>query len=229
MWMKQTFKILSVQKIICFIAYIYIWFTYYTTRWEIKKSVASAKLLENKRPVIFAFWHGRLLMIPPFSANQKDTSIVVSNHSDGELIARVMKYFKFKLIRGSSSKGALSASKKILKSLKRSENIVLTPDGPRGPKMRVGGNIIRIAQVSCTPIIPVTYSASNCKFLKSWDSFLIAKPFGRGIFIVGDPIYIRNKSNKEELEEARLNLENHLNEITKYADSKMGLEVTKPA
>jgi lysophospholipid acyltransferase (LPLAT)-like uncharacterized protein len=227
--LKKILKSKPVQTVICRVAWAYIWFVYLTTRWEIKGLEHTRKLAESGKPFIFVFWHGRLLMIAPFRPKKRKLHVVISTHNDGQLITKVMEYFGFHMIRGSSNKkDGLAAFKEVLRALKNNEIVAITPDGPRGPRMRIGGNVVKIAQMQNVPIIPVTYSISKCKILKSWDSFMLAKPFSRGIFIYGEPIYPPQKNDENTLENINISLENKLNELTKQADEMIGLAAIEP-
>lgn len=216
------------QTFICRLAWILIWFIYFTSRWEVKGFEPIKKLLDSRKPLIFVFWHGRLLMVAPFCPKNRKANVVISTHNDGQLITRVMENFGFNMIRGSSrKKEGISALKEVIHSLENNEIIAITPDGPRGPRMRIGGNVIKIAQMQNVPIIPVTYSISKCKILRSWDRFMLAKPFSRGIFIYGKPLYVKD-ADEESLKEAGTLLENRLNNITRQADKLVGITPVEP-
>jgi lysophospholipid acyltransferase (LPLAT)-like uncharacterized protein len=200
--LKSKFFIGAVAYLVCF----YIWLVRYSSRWQvINHDVQNA---HKKQQVIFAFWHGRLLMIPAFAVKNRKTNVLISNHSDGALIAKVQHIFGFKTIRGSTSKGAVKALKQIISAKQKGENIAITPDGPRGPAQKVGGNVAQIAKMLELPIIPVTYSFRNARQAGSWDSFMIPHPFGRGVLVIGKPIAFENAHT----------LEDELNKLTKEAD-----------
>lgn len=222
---KKILKSSAFQAVLCQIAYLYILFVKLTSKWEIKRSAAFDKIVAEKKPFIFAFWHGRLLMIAPFSPKHVKMNVLISLHNDGELITKVMEYFNFTMIRGSSKNQGMSALKEILRVVKKGDSVAITPDGPRGPRMRVGGNIAKIAQMLDVPVIPLTYSISNAKILRSWDRFVLAKPFGKGVFIYGEPVKITKEDSSEA---ARIKIENALNEITKEADNLVGITPIEP-
>jgi hypothetical protein len=169
--------------------------------------------IAKTQPVIFAFWHGRLLMIPPFRPKGAKINVLISHHSDGALIARVQSKFGIGTIRGSTSKdgknkGGLVAIREIMRAIKNNECLAITPDGPRGPARKVSGNIVEIAKKLELPIIPVTYSCTKFWQLKTWDGFVIPKPFGKGVFAIGEVIPFERA---EELEE-------EMNKLTLEAD-----------
>jgi lysophospholipid acyltransferase (LPLAT)-like uncharacterized protein len=225
---KRIVKNKSFQSFLCWLVHIYIKFVYLTSRWDVRGSEHMDALVESGKPFIIAFWHGRLLMIPPFAPKGVKINVLISNHSDGALSAKVMGHFKLGIIRGSSKKDGLTAFRNIMKALKRNEAVVITPDGPRGPRMQVSGTIISIAQMMSVPIIPMTYSTSSCRVLRSWDRFLVAKPFARSTFIYGEPIFIDKKITEKDVKKAGLELEKALNEITRRADEAVGLKPLEP-
>jgi lysophospholipid acyltransferase (LPLAT)-like uncharacterized protein len=230
--MKLTKRILTsnaVQNLICRLAHVYIWCVYRTTKWEIRGQENFDKFFDKKKPVIIAFWHGRLLMISPFRPKNAQINVLISTHNDGELIARVMRHFGFGLVRGSSKKDGAAAFRSVLKTLRKNEMVAITPDGPRGPRMRISGEIIKIAQMSAVPIIPMTFSVSKCKIFGSWDRFMLAKPFGKGIFTYGEPLNVAKDLSDDELQNLSNKLENYMNEITRQADEEMGVQPVIPA
>ena len=158
---------------------------------------------------IVCFWHGRLVMMPYVTDRKRRINLLASQHSDGRLIAEIQKGYNTNIIYGSSSKGGFLALREFFRAKKRGEIIAITPDGPRGPARKVAGLTIEIAKKLDIPIIPVTFSCSKYKTVRSWDSMMIPKPFSKGIFIIGKPV---KYDSIAELETA-------LNEITDEADS----------
>ena len=110
------------------------------------------------------------------------------------------------------------ALRNIIRSLKSGISIGITPDGPRGPKMKINSGIIKIASLTGCKIVPLSYSVKNKLFLNSWDRFLVALPFGKGCLIWGEPIKVkRNISNNEDSKLSN-KLEKILLKLTKEAD-----------
>ncbi len=167
--------------------------------------------------VVYAFWHSRLLILA-FSHRRRDALTMVSESKDGELIARPLQRLGFVPVRGSSSRSGLKALFRMVKGISEGREGSLTPDGPRGPCQRAQIGTILIAQRAAVPIMPIVASAEKCWRLKSWDRFMIPKPFSRIVIIHGEPIYVPRKSSEDELEAKRLELENVLNAITEKAD-----------
>ena len=187
------------------------------------------ELWSNNEPFILAFWHGRLLMMPYSWRCEKPVHMLISQHRDGQLIAHIVKHFGIATVSGSSSKGGAVALRALVKILKAGECVGVTPDGPRGPRMRVSDGIISLARLTGAPILPATYSIARGAALRSWDRFLLAAPFSRGIIVWGDPVYIDRDADSEAIEQYRFKLEEQMNAITQEADKNVGREPISPA
>ncbi len=174
--------------------------------------------LGKGKALIFSFWHGRLLMMPTARYRGKGVAIPISLHQDGEVISRTMKYFGFRSIRGSTTRGGFSAMREMLKASEDGYDIAITPDGPRGPRYRVQNGIIELARRTGMAIIPITFNASRKKVFRSWDRFLLPFPFSRGVFIFGKPLLVPRQMTEGLFEQTRLLLERRLREITDRAD-----------
>jgi lysophospholipid acyltransferase (LPLAT)-like uncharacterized protein len=119
-------------------------------------------LVREGNPIIIAFWHGRQLMMP-LAYRGSSASILISQHRDGEIIARIMKYFGFASIRGSSTRGGGQAVRQLLKVAHQGQDLVITPDGPRGPACRVQTGVMYLAKLTGFPIVPLTFACSKKK------------------------------------------------------------------
>lgn len=160
--------------------------------------------------------------------------MLISEHRDGALIANIIKHFGIGWIKGSTSKsgtqkGGAQALRAILKSLKSGEYVGVTPDGPRGPRMRASEGIILAAKMAGAAIIPVTFGIRRGKVLGTWDRFLIGMPFSKGVVLYGEPIEISKKADPDALEAARLQLELSLNDRTAESDRLTGRDPVAPA
>ena len=215
---KQILRTKFMYSILCWIASKYIKFVSKTLKWSYLNKNYPETLWKKNENFILCFWHGRLLMMPISWQKKKKINMLISEHPDGQLISKTVKYFGIDTISGSSSKGSLKAIRNILKSLKSGQSVGITPDGPRGPKMKINSAIIKIASLTGHKIVPLSYSVKKKFFLNSWDKFLVALPFGKGCFIWGKPIKIKkNISTNEDLKLSK-RLENNLLKLTKKAD-----------
>ncbi len=119
------------------------------------------RVAEGKQ-AIYAFWHGRLLMMP-FAYRGHAITILVSQHRDGELIARTVEGLGINTVRGSTTRGWMGGTKGLLKAIRRGSDIAITPDGPQGPRYRAQMGAVQLARATGLPIIPVSFSASKKK------------------------------------------------------------------
>jgi len=175
------------------------------------------KFRDQGQPVIGAFWHQRLLMMP-FLPPPGKTGMLISQHRDGEFIARAIKYLSIDSVRGSTTRGGLSALRGMVRYYREGGNLAITPDGPQGPKHVVQMGVIELARLTGSPIFPLTYGASRKRVLNNWDHFIIPIPFCRIVYIWGEPVWVPRNSKREEMGEKRLLLQHRLRQITEEAD-----------
>ncbi len=206
------------------IIYVYTQIVYLTCKWQIIGHKEIEALIKSKTPIIVVAWHGRILLSPKFPLKPKKHYAIISTHKDGEYIARYMEYHNVNAVRGSSKRGALAAFREALKILKKGDLLVITPDGPRGPLMKIGGNLIELAKMTGAAIIPYSQSTSRGIFLKTWDRFLIPFPFSKGVCVYGEPIFIDKDLSKEAILDSKLDLEKKLIDISKLSDDLVGRE-----
>ena len=215
---KKILRTKLAYSVICWVGAKYIKFVSFTNSWSFINKKYVENLWKKNEAFILCFWHGRLLMMPLSWNKKKKINVLISTHSDGQLLSKTVKHFNIETITGSSSKGGSEAIRNIIKSLKSGISIGMTPDGPRGPRMKVNSAIIKIASLTGHKIIPLSYSVKKKFFLNSWDKFLVALPFGKGCFVWGKPIKIKkNISTNEDLKLSK-RLENNLLKLTKKAD-----------
>jgi len=136
-------------------------------------------------PIIIAFWHSRQLMMP-LAYRGTSASILISQHRDGEIIARIMKYFGFGAIRGSSTRGGFQAVRQLLKAARQGQDVIVTPDGPRGPACQVQAGVIYLAKVTGLPIVPLTFACSKKKSFQVGTGFRFPTLEGKGSMCGGN-------------------------------------------
>jgi lysophospholipid acyltransferase (LPLAT)-like uncharacterized protein len=159
---------------------------------------------------IAALWHNRLLLISfvlkKFFPDRPGAGLISASR-DGDLIADVTQRFGFDVVRGSSSRMGATALLELSEILASGRDVLLTPDGPRGPAYELGPGVIFLAQKTGAPVVPVNMEYSSCWRVKSWDRFIIPKPFSKVRVIIGPPQQIRPTATAEEFEEERLRLQ----------------------
>jgi lysophospholipid acyltransferase (LPLAT)-like uncharacterized protein len=201
--MKSFFKRLSKTsgfiRIICWLIANYIRIVHYSSLKTYDIDNVALPYVRGELPAVFAFWHGRLLMMPMLCPPKRKMNVLISTHRDGELISRAMHNFGFRTIRGSSTRGGTGAAIRSVKRLQAGDNVSITPDGPRGPAQHVQEGIITIAQMAKIPIIGVTYSASRHRRMRSWDRFMVALPFGRIHYKISAPLFDPDKEALERV------------------------------
>jgi lysophospholipid acyltransferase (LPLAT)-like uncharacterized protein len=166
-----------------------------------KKNFHAPKQITDEA-VIFACWHGELLMLPymyKYYRKKPHAKVLISPHFDGELISRTIKYFGLGTLAGSSDKNPARVLIQAIKTIKEGYDIGITPDGPKGPRHEVADGIIVMAQKTKAKIVLVEMKPTKFWQLNSWDRFTIPKPFGILNYYASSEIDVSGM----ELEEAR--------------------------
>jgi lysophospholipid acyltransferase (LPLAT)-like uncharacterized protein len=216
------------RRAACWVIHCYIRLVYLTTTWSVEGSEWPRSLLAEKRPFILAFWHGRLLMIPMAWQRLAPMHMLISAHPDGRIIADAVTYFGVRSIAGSTSRRGSAALRTMLKRLKDGDCVGITPDGPRGPAMTASAGIVNAARLARVPIIPITYATSRRRILATWDNFHLAWPFGRGVYLWGEPIEVPAELDEHGLEHARRLVETRMVDMVREADRRVGHQMPPP-
>ena len=160
---------------------------------------------------IGALWHNRLLIFPfvlrRFFSNRRGAALISASR-DGDLLTDAIKRFEFDVVRGSSSRLGASAILQLTNILASGGDVVITPDGPRGPPYELGPGVIFLAQKSGAAVLPVNMEYSSCWRLKSWDQFIVPRPFAKVRVLIGQPHRVTSTMTGEEFETERLRLQN---------------------
>jgi len=207
----------------------YIRFVHATSRWEVVNRATPEAFWNEGKPFILSFWHGRIMMMPYCWPGDKRMYVLISRHRDGGLIADTIGWFGLGTVRGSSAKpgrerekGATAALMEMLRKLKSGDYVGISPDGPRGPRMRATDGIVAVARIAGVPVIACAWSARRRRLLSSWDRFVVALPFTKAVFVWGEPVTVPAGAKGEALEAARLAIETELNRVTREADRLAG-------
>ena len=147
---------------------------------------------------IWPLWHETILMSVWYHRDQ-DVHVMISASRDGELISRVARFFGYTAVRGSSHRGGKEALLELTSYLKSGKRCAITPDGPRGPRRELKPGVLSLARVTGAPVVPFAFAAEHCWRLRSWDRFIIPKPFSRAVFVYGNPIRVKPQGGEEEL------------------------------
>ncbi|HEY8851522.1 MAG TPA: lysophospholipid acyltransferase family protein [Gemmatimonadaceae bacterium] len=172
-----------------------------TWRVRVVNGEAVQKLRASNLPFIFALWHGHLLPLLWHHRNE-GVMVLISEHRDGELVARAAESLGYGLIRGSTTRGADRALISLVRELQSGHEVAITPDGPKGPAGKFAPGALIAAQRSGSYILPVAASANRSWCLKSWDRFMIPKPFARVTVAYGAPTKVLATNPRAAVEEA---------------------------
>jgi hypothetical protein len=123
--------------------------------------------------------------------------ILISASKDGELIARTMRCFGQGAVRGSSTRGGRSAFKAMMALADEPFDLVITPDGPKGPRHQIKPGVVQLARLTGRPVIPMAFVCSRGHRFASWDRFLLPYPFSRGVYAFGEPVVYRKGEDAE--------------------------------
>jgi lysophospholipid acyltransferase (LPLAT)-like uncharacterized protein len=181
-----------------------------TLRYEVddRAGVVGKPVTEN---YIGALWHNRLLIFPLvlrwFLPNRHGAALISASR-DGDLLADAIHRFGYDVVRGSSSRLGASAILQLSEVLASGRDVVITPDGPRGPAYELGPGIIFLAQKSGAVVLPMNLEFSHCWRLGSWDRFIVPRPFSKVRVLVSQLHHVGPTNTPEEFEAERLSLQN---------------------
>ncbi len=170
----------------------------------------------NDPRYIGALWHNRLLLLPYVLRTflpDRHGAALISPSRDGDLLADLVKRFGFAVVRGSSSRKGASAMLQLANVIANGSDAVITPDGPRGPAYQIGPGLVFLAQKSGAAVVPINLEYSGCWRLKSWDRFILPRPFSRVRVTFGAPQPVPPTSTDAEFESERLRLQSAMMEL----------------
>lgn len=195
-----------------------------TLRWQTVGLDGVKKYWPSGAPRILAFWHNQQLLMPWIylngskRADSKPIAVLISEHQDGRMVAKAMKFLGVESIAGSSSRGGRKALFDLIGKLKSGSHIAVTPDGPKGPPQKMRDGVIRIAQRSGAMIYPTAMASEKRWEFASWDRMFLPKPFSRAVIIMGEPIAIPADLSTSDLARYSTLVEDRLNAVTQQAE-----------
>jgi len=188
-----------------------------TLRVNFKNKKVVDDLRKQKLNYVLAFWHSTMLL-PWFLHRNDGFAALTSKSKDGDLLAKQLKHWKYKVVRGSSSKGGDVALGIMVDHAKNGYSIAITPDGPRGPEHKFKAGAVITAKKSGVPVVLIGIGIKSKKKLKSWDKFQIPNPFSNVKVIYSDPVYVDAKLSYDETSKIIDVCEQKLNELQKEAE-----------
>lgn len=206
-----------------------------TTRWDMRYADRVSHILGSGTGVIALTWHSRFLMLTAaWKADELDPYVMISRSRDGAVVAGTCKALGLKTIRGSAPKkgkykGGDKAAAAAMTALRSGGCVVITPDGPRGPRQRLGEGPLRLARATGAPLMPCTFAVARRKAFDSWDRFILPKLFGKGLILWGTPVDVAPDTDDADLETIRMSIETEMNALLSEADIELGHRAVEPA
>ncbi|MFH1956867.1 MAG: lysophospholipid acyltransferase family protein [bacterium] len=175
-------------------------------------------ILKSGKKFIYGFWDGRHIMLQPCGIN-KNIVTIASSSDAGEILTHIHRFYTLTCIRGSSSRGGISALKGMARKLRGGKNGAIAVDGPRGPNERAKPGIIQMAKMSQAVILPLTAGVKRkIYFKKYWNRVQIPLPGTAGRCIAGRPIIVPADADRQTIDKLLKLFEMELKRITELAD-----------
>lgn len=196
---------------------------------RVKKIVGdehAQKLIEQGNPIIPCYWHQMHIFGSWYMRKLQKRGLkigfLISPSVDGEVPAKIVESWGAVAIRGSSNRTGAKALKDMYNTIMKDKvSPVTTSDGPTGPIHKFKQGAVMLAQLTQSPMLPIAFAADRYWELKTWDKFIIPKPFSRIVIAVGEPHLIDKKSNAEKLEKERIKIENDMNNLIEVAKAEL--------
>jgi len=188
-----------------------------TLRVNYKNEKVVDDLRKQKLNYVLAFWHGTMLL-PWFLHRNDGFAALTSKSKDGDLLAKQLKHWKYKVVRGSSNKGGDIALGIMVDHAKNGFSIAITPDGPSGPAHTFKAGALITAKKSGIPVVLMGIGIKSKKKLNNWDEFQIPNPLSNVNVIYSDPIYIDGNLSYDETSKVIEECEYKLNELQSEAE-----------
>jgi lysophospholipid acyltransferase (LPLAT)-like uncharacterized protein len=190
----------------------------YSVSWEEPPAQPDATY---EKPVIYAFWH-RAVFPAAWMWRKQKIAVMTSRSFDGEYIARIISRLGFVPVRGSSSRGGREALGGMKDELDKGETVAFTIDGPRGPKYVAKVGPVLLARSSGLPMAAFYVALSDAWVLKTWDEFMIPKPFSKALARLSTKMWVPERATEEEIREWHARLQQALERVTKFAEENVG-------
>jgi lysophospholipid acyltransferase (LPLAT)-like uncharacterized protein len=198
--MKRLLRHPVLQALLARLLGRYLAFALATTRWRLE-GAEHLDALVGGAPTIVAFWHRRLPLMPMLwllvrrrpQYRPRRVHVLVSQHADGQFIGNVIRRFQMETVTGSTSRGGAAGLRSMMRLLQSGDLVAITPDGPRGPAGEAAPGTAQLAGLADVPVLPCAAQTTRHWALRTWDSMVVPKPFGRGVVVCGPLIHVTRK------------------------------------
>ncbi len=167
--------------------------------------------------LIFCGWHGKSLIFANYF-RKRGYWVIISNSNDGDIQNEIFCRLGYQTIRGSTAREGVRAALQGVRKLKEGGTMAITVDGPRGPSGVVQGGVMLMAHKAGAGLVPVGFSAQSAWYARSWDKYMIPKPFSKARMILGEAIPVPENASEEEIEQLRLKLQDEIKRLEALAD-----------
>jgi lysophospholipid acyltransferase (LPLAT)-like uncharacterized protein len=174
------------------------------------------RLEQQNKNYVLAFWHGTMLL-PWYLHSGRNFAALISQSKDGDLLAKILENWNYKVVRGSSSKGGENALKMMIDLAEDNYSVAITPDGPRGPAYKIKPGTVVTSKKSKVPLVLAGVGFSTKKKFNSWDRFEVPYIFSKAKIIYSDPVYVDDDLTYDEISAILQECETRLNELQKRA------------
>jgi lysophospholipid acyltransferase (LPLAT)-like uncharacterized protein len=166
---------------------------------------------------LYCVWHDAMT-VAIFAQRHPRTVALVSRHQDGSYLTSALKLLGIGTVRGSSSAGGATALRSLI-GLPSRAHVVMTPDGPRGPRRKIKPGLAYLASRSGRPIVPTAFSAVSCwRIAGSWTDLMIPKPFSRVYALTAEPITVAADASEQELAACSARVQAEMDRLADLAD-----------
>ncbi|MBN2363268.1 lysophospholipid acyltransferase family protein [candidate division WOR-3 bacterium] len=186
----------------------------------VKRNIEETLSDKSNYPAVYLLWH-RDLLVPAFFFRNKGYKVLIGKHRDAEYISRISLKLGYRTLRGSATRGSASAMRNIVKSLKKNEIVVITPDGPTGPPQEIKEGSLLAAVKIGAPVIPVVLSYKKFYSFKSWDKFRLAIPFSKVCILFGKPVLMKDCGSRDNVRRIKPILEKKIIGLEKVAEKAL--------
>lgn len=166
------------QQFLGALIFVYGNLVWYTSKIKIENGELPQAFWTEGKPVIVAVWHGRLLLMSFLFSRGVKVSALISEHRDGKIVRNAAQMYGHETVAGSTTRGAVAAFRKLIRRAEMGHTIFITPDGPKGPRMRLSKGTTELSRQTGLPIFAASISCDTGTIAHSWDRFMIPKPFG---------------------------------------------------
>jgi len=205
-----------------FLAHTFIRLILVTCRLSITNVEVFEKRKEEGKNMIFVSWHSRLLVLPYYYRYRygfKDLTMMVSQSRDGEMFKRLLEKFDIETVRGSATRGGMSAIKTLVRVTRNGRDTAIGLDGSKGPAFKVQPGALLLSQMTGVPLLPIIYDATRKIVLNTWDKMIIPLPFSRIHVTLGDFIHVPREA--KDLEPYQQKLQKIMDEIFEHCSKQV--------